>query len=114
MNKNTSAKAAVWTGRIRDFQDSALSRKEWCQQHEIALSTFSYWIRKQQAETLEESSSEAPLFARLPSEQEIRVGTLTEQAPVTIFLSDNIRIEVGTCCPEKLMASLLHAIKGYA
>lgn len=34
MNKNTSAKAAVWTGRIRDFQDSALSRKEWCQQLE--------------------------------------------------------------------------------
>lgn len=114
MNNNTVAKEDLWADRIKDFQGSGLSRKEWCQMHEISPSTFSYWIRKLQTESGETETCDDPVFAKLPSEQEIRSGALSEHAPVTIFLSESIRIEISPCCPEVLMTSLLHALKGYA
>ena len=112
MNNSTVAKEDLWADRIKDFQDSSLSRKEWCQMHGIALSTFSYWDRKLRSKDTETYGD--PVFARLPSEQEICSGNLSGHAPVTVFLSESIRIEIGPCCPETLIASLLHALKGYA
>lgn len=111
-NAATATKEELWAERIKDFQGSGLSRKEWCQMHEVALSTFSYWNRKLQSGDTETYGD--PVFARLPSEQEIYSGTLSGHAPVTVFLSESIRIEIGPCCPQALMASLLHALKGYA
>lgn len=114
MNNNTIAKENLWADRIKDFQDSGLSRKKWCQIHEISLSTFSYWIRKLQTESAETETCNDPVFAKLPSGQEIRSGALSDHAPVTIFLPESIRIEIGPCCPKVLMTSLLQALKGYA
>lgn len=78
MKKNTAAKAELWADRIRDFQDSGLSHKEWCQKHEIALSTFHYWFRKLQAGSQAEASCDNLVFAKLPSEQEIHSAALLD------------------------------------
>lgn len=114
MKKNTAAKAELWTDRIRDFQDSGLSHKEWCQKHEIALSTFHYWSRKLQAGSQAETSCDNPVFAKLPSEQEIHSAALLNHTPVTIFLSETVRVEIAVDCPEGLMASLFRVLMGYA
>lgn len=114
MKKNTAAKAELWADRIRDFQDSGLSYKEWCQKHEIAFSTFHYWFRKLQAGSQAETSCDNPVFAKLPSEQEIHSAALLDHPPVTIFLSETVRVEIAAGCPECLMASLLHVLMGYA
>lgn len=114
MHENLSSKADLWADRISSFQESGLSRKVWCQQNEIPLSTFSYWNRKFQTEFPVIGSSSEPVFARLPSEQELCSGERTEKAPVTIHLSEDIRIEVWPDCPDRLMAALLQAIKVYA
>lgn len=45
-NEHAALKADLWAERIRAFQESGLSRKDWCQQNEIPQSTLSYWIRK--------------------------------------------------------------------
>lgn len=45
-NVNTITKPDHWSERIQAFQESGLSRKDWCQQNEIPQSTFGYWIRK--------------------------------------------------------------------
>ena len=50
MNNNVISKADFWAGRIQSFQESGLSRKEWCQQNQIPQSTLSYWIRRLQSE----------------------------------------------------------------
>ncbi len=35
-----------WLSLIQNWQDSHLSRKEFCKQHDVALSAFQYWLGK--------------------------------------------------------------------
>lgn len=114
MYENLSSKAELWAYRISSFQESGLSRKEWCQQNEIPLSTFGYWNRKLQTESSMIGSSSEPVFARLPSEQELCSGERTGKAPVTICLSEDIRIKIGPDCPDRLVTALLRALKDHA
>ncbi len=111
---NVSIKSALWADRIAAFQEGGLSRKDWCLENGIPQSTFSYWLRKLQAEMPAAEPYTDPIFARLPSEQEICSASAAGHAPVTICLPENIRIEVGADCPTGLMAALLHALKSYA
>ena len=108
------SKADLWADRIHAFQESGLSRKDWCQQNKVPQSTLSYWIRNIQGKATQTESSSDPVFAKLPSEQELRCDAAAGNSPVTILLPENIRIEVGADCPAQLMASLLQALKGYA
>ena len=55
-----------------------------------------------------------PVFAKLPSEQELQFNATTVNPPVAILLPDNVRIEVGADCPARLMTALLQALKNYA
>ena len=91
-----------------------LSRKDWCQQNEIPQSTLGYWIRRLQSETPETECTADPVFAKLPTEQELQFNSPAGTSPITILLPENIRIEVGADCPSRLMAALLQALKSYA
>ena len=113
-NDNIISKAALWTDRIHTFQESGLSRKDWCQQNEVPQTTLSYWIRKIQGKATQTESSSDPVFAKLPSERELRYDAVAGNSPVTILLPENIRIEVDADCPARLMAALLQALKDYA
>lgn len=115
MNDNTTSKAVLWADRVLTFQESGLSRKEWCMQNEIPQSTLSYWIRKLQSEAAERACGFDPMFAKLPSEQELHFSAAdTGKPPVVICLPENIRIEVDADCPARLMASLLQVLKSHA
>ena len=113
-NDNVTSKADLWTDRIRSFQASGLSRKDWCQQNEVPQSTLGYWIRKIQSEIPQKEDDSGPVFAKLPSVQDIRAAENMGNSPVTICLPENIRIEIGGDCTSRLMAALLQALKSYA
>ena len=113
-NDNVTSKADLWTDRIRAFQASGLSRKDWCKQNGVSQSTLSYWIRKTQAEISKREEDSETVFAKLLSIQEIRTVENTDNSPVTICLPGNIRIEIGADCPSRLIAALLQALKSYA
>lgn len=113
MTEKELSKKELWTNRIQDFYSSGLSRKAWCQEHQLPLSTLSYWLKKQTESTQTESGME-PVFAKLPSEQELSSGLSVVLSPVTIHLPGSVRIEIGAGCPGQLLASLLHALKAYA
>lgn len=112
-NETKSSKTDLWADRIRAFHESGLSRKDWCRHNEIPQSTLSYWIRKLQSENPEDCTSD-PVFAKLPSEQELHFNAITGNHSVTILLPKNIRIEVGADCPVRLMSALFQALKSYA
>ena len=114
MNDNVISKADLWAERIHAFQESGLSRKDWCQQNEIPSSTLGYWIRKIQSEAPGTEPVSDPVFAKLPSEQELKFNSGTGNHSVTILLPENIRIEIGTDCPARLLTTLLQALKNYA
>ena len=113
-NENTASKADLWADRIHTFRESGLSRKDWCQKNGIPQSTLSYWIRKIQSKDSETVCISDPVFAKLPSEQELQFNATTVNSPVAILLPDNVRIEVGADCPARLMTALLQALKNYA
>ena len=108
-NENTASKADLWADRIHTFRESGLSRKDWCQKNGIPQSTLSYWIRKIQSKDSETVCISDPVFAKLPSEQELQFNATTVNSPVAILLPDNVRIEVGADCPARLMTALLQA-----
>ena len=58
MAENELSKAELWIKRIQDFYSSGLLRKAWYQEHQISLSTFSYWLKKQTEPTETESELE--------------------------------------------------------
>ena len=43
MNKDEKYK--LWSDRIQEYQSSGQSCKAWCLEHQISLSTMTYWIR---------------------------------------------------------------------
>ena len=83
-NEHAALKADLWAERIRAFQESGLSRKDWCQQNEIPQSTLSYWIRKTQAANTGTECFAEPVFAKLPLEQDQQVNSAVRNPPVTI------------------------------
>ena len=83
MNDHVISKADLWADRIHAFQESGLSRKDWCQQNEIPQSTLNYWIRKIQLEAPETEPASDPVFAKLPSEQELQFNAGTGNRSVT-------------------------------
>ena len=113
-NDNTTSKANFWADQIQAFQESGLSRKEWCLQNQIPQSTLGYWIRKSQPEATGTGPVPDQVFAKLPSEQELQFHAGTDNPSVTILLPENIRIEIGADCPARLLAALLQALKDYA
>lgn len=114
MDKNKLSKTELWTKRIQDFDASGLSRKDWCQMHQISPSTLGYWIRKKTEAADELKPVKEPVFARLLSEQEISSDLSADHAPLTIHLPGSIRIEVGIRCSKELLVSLFHILKVYA
>ena len=79
--------------------------------NEISQSTLGYWIRKIQSEIPETGPASDPVFAKLPSEQDLQFNGSTGNHSVTILLSENIRIEIDADCPSRLLATLLQALK---
>ena len=114
MDDNKISKTALWAERLHAFQESGLSRKDWCQQNGIPQSTLGYWLRKIQSENLKTECTADPVFAKLPTEQELQFNSPVGTSSITILLPENIRIEVGADCPSRLIAALLQALNTYA
>ncbi len=42
MDETNLTKGDLWRKRIQDFYKSGLLRKQWCQEHQVPLSTLGY------------------------------------------------------------------------
>ena len=111
---NKDEKAGLWSERIREFQSSGQTCRDWCTEHQIPVSTMTYWIRKLKNEKNTSVSGEdkEPVFAKLPSESEIVMrDTAQETAAVSILISGYIRIEAAPYCPPELFQVLIRTLK---
>ncbi len=107
-------KQKLWIERVNDFRSSGLTCKAWCDEHQVSSSTMGYWVRKLERNE-KESSDHEPVFAKLPSEQELTSKTNTSaQAPIRIFISGHVRVEIMPSCPAVLLQSLIGSLKEHA
>lgn len=112
---NKEEKAKLWSERIQQCQTSGKTCKQWCAENGIPLSTMGYWTRRLAKEDPASEPEQDLVFARLPSEQEAARKLLSEEtAPVRIFISDNIRIEISDSCSPELMESILGFLQRHA
>jgi len=79
-------KRLLWQDRIKDYRDTKLSAPAWCEQNQVSINTFRYWIKKFDKESM---------FASLPTEW------LTVKVPVsgskssTGEMSCGVRVDIG-------------------
>lgn len=112
---NKEEKANLWSARIQECQASGKTCKQWCVENDIPLSTMGYWIRRLAKETQTSKPEQELVFARLPSEQEAAGKLLSEGiAPVRIFISESIRIEISDSCSPELIESILGFLQRHA
>ena len=112
---NKEEKAKLWADCIQQCQTSGKTRKQWCAENGIPLSTMGYWTRRLAKEDQASESEQDLVFARLPSEQEAARKILSEESSsVRIFISDSIRIEISDSCRPELMESILGFLQHHA
>ena len=88
-------KLVLWTERLQAFRASGQTCREWCREHQIPVSTMTYWNRRLHA--FEDEPQSELVFAKMPTEQELSIrGSITENTPLRIFITDSIRIERNT------------------
>ena len=114
---NKTEKSELWSERIRAFKSSGQTCKDWCIEHQIPVSTMTYWIRR--LKNVENTSSyeedKEPVFAKLPSESEIVMRDTSERnAAVRIRISGYIQIEATPSCPPELFQILIRTLKEHA
>lgn len=103
-------KSSLWSQRILEFRSSGQTCKGWCQEHQLAVSTMTYWIRKLKKE--ETTVDAEPVFVKLPSESEIAMRDTAENSvAVSIYISGCVRIEAAPSCPPELFRVLVRTLK---
>ena len=113
MNKDEKYK--LWSDKIQEYQSSGKSCKAWCLEHQISLSTMTYWIRKFRKDCERSQSEQEPVFAKLPSEQELsETSDVTDQTPIRIYISDSIRMDILPSCPPELLHVIVGSLKDHA
>ncbi len=108
-------KQQLWQSRIEECQNSSMPAKQWCRENQISYSTYLYWTRKLRAaeDPGQKVIPEDPVFAQLPSQQDILNVPQRTQAPVSLFLR-TVRIEVSSSCPQNLLQSFVEILNRYA
>ena len=92
---------AVWFDRMRDWQESGLSKADYCRQHSLSPSNFYNWHRKyQQASSSEGLESQSRLQTGF-----IPVAIRAEASPsITISCGDVSVSFQGVMVPAQLAA----------
>ena len=91
---NKDEKAGLWSERIREFRSSGQTCRDWCTEHQIPVSTMTYWIRKLKNEKNTSVSGEdkEPVFAKLPSESEIVMRDTAQECFLQALFGQNCKI----------------------
>lgn len=108
-------KILFWSERIQRFHSSGQTCRAWCSEQQIPVSTMSYWIRKLKDTSSSQTQEPDPVFAKMPSEQELRMKenvSVYSFSPVHIFITDNVRIEITPDCPAELLTAIIKEL-GY-
>lgn len=88
-------KILFWSERVQEFYSNGQTYRTWCQEHQVPVSTMSYWIRKLKNVNPVSVKEDAPVFAKMPTEQELRRKELVSSQPSS-SISDLLKMNVTT------------------
>ena len=96
---------------LRGFKPSGLTRRQYCEQQGIAVTTFDYYRRSRQAKKKERRSSTPLVKVELTKPVHVS-GPLPEQpAGFTLVLANSRRIESNWFYSEQELARLIRIVE---
>ena len=110
---------SLWTDRIKECRQSGLTVIKWCEQNNIGIKTYYYWMRKIKREVFEnlsEGITQNPLVledSKLPVFSKLQLNTvepLRSEVAVTIHLND-IFIDIRSSATEMVIRNTILAIQ---
>ena len=110
---------SLWTGRINECRQSGITVVKWCEQNNIGIKNYYYWMRKIKREVFEnlsegfEQNTLALTDSNLPVFSKIDLAAsqpLESCASVTIRFND-ISIELQDGATESVIRNALLAIR---
>lgn len=110
---------ALWTDRIKECRASGLTVAKWCEQKNIGIKNYYYWMRKIKREVFEnfpEKPKQNPLALATPghpvfSKLEFNSNkSLNAEIAITIHLND-ISIDIRSGATEIIIRNTLLALQ---
>jgi hypothetical protein len=99
-----SSKQAAWAGRMASWERSGLSRRAWCDRHDVNVHTFDYWRRRlREAPVLRKRKARTSLVP-------IVVAAAAPVEPLELVLPSGIRLRVPSDANMVWVAGLVRAL----
>ena len=102
--------AAEWRRWLVRYECSSLSQQAFCARHGLALSTLTYWRRRERNRVSGQSAS----FVEVPRPIVAAVPSAMAEAGVLIELPGGVRLEVSQATDPKWLAALLRELETVA
>lgn len=118
-------KTQRWLQLIHECRESGLTNRQWCEQNDISLKSYYYWLAKLRKLAVDDLPRKdygvrtphipEPVFAQVtvPESKAASVPISTSVCPgnILIHLSSSV-IELPTDVPEHLLISVIKAVSG--
>ena len=98
--------AAEWRRWLIRYERSGLSQKAFCTRHGLALSTLTYWRRRERAGTTKQTAS----FVEVQQIAEPAVPRAMADTGVLIELPSGVRLALSQATDPKWLAGLLREL----
>ena len=104
-----SSTPRYWKAHVEAFQQSGLTRAEYCRQQKLSYHALTYWQRKLSAQP----SSKGTTLVPVPFKSLMCLNTVqSERAALRVILSNKIAVEIGdnfsSATLIRLLATLEH------
>ena len=96
-------KNQLWTDRITSWQQSGLSQRAYCEQHQLVLGTFVYWrsrLKKLKAGDLADKPSFLPVTIKQKNHDSL-----------TLLINGRHRLEIGSDFDSDFLTRIVHAVQ---
>lgn len=118
MDVSEQLKLQQWASDMVDFQNSRMTRKQWCDLHGININTFGYRctrVRHAAKEFEQQNHKEQSRFVRLPSslEQETETKEKSNDAvlePCIAISFDQAALKIPYDAPVNLVRTILEVL----
>lgn len=98
LNPDKQVKLQYWLDVIRQCRASGLTNQIWCEQHDISLKSYYYWLSKIRKLAIESIPRKPSALSTMPSTITRPAPTTFAEIPVerkTLYNADRIMIHIG-------------------
>ena len=103
---NIKRNASFWKAHVKAWQDSGLSRAEYCRRHDLSYGAMTYWHGKTKGTDCQTASgSIVPVLSIQPVE-------LSSHSPIRIIFREQFTIEIDAEFDEAVLRKVVRALEG--